>query len=64
MHAKIKKRDGRLVKFKAEKITNALAKAGAATVEFDVAAAKMLTIRVLNLAEKLFDNRIMTVEEI
>ena len=42
MHAKIKKRDGRLVKFNAEKITNAIAKAGAATGEFDVAAAKML----------------------
>jgi len=64
MHGKIKKRDGRLVKFNAEKITSAIAKAGAATEEFDVAAAKTLTIRVLSLAEKLFDNRIMTVEEI
>ncbi|MBU2055650.1 MAG: ribonucleoside triphosphate reductase [Proteobacteria bacterium] len=64
MHAKIKKRDGRLVKFNAEKITNAIAKAGAATGEFDGAAARMLTIRVLSLAEKLFDNKIMTVEEI
>ena len=31
MNIKIKKRDGRLVKFNAEKITNAIAKAGAAT---------------------------------
>jgi len=64
MRAKIKKRDGRLVKFNAEKITNAIAKAGAATGEFDSAGARMLTIRVLNLAEKLFDNKIMNVEEI
>ena len=64
MHAKIKKRDGRLVKFNAEKITNAIAKAGAATGEFDLSVSKMLTIRVLNLAEKVFDNRIINVEEI
>ncbi|MEI7671638.1 MAG: ribonucleoside triphosphate reductase [Syntrophales bacterium] len=64
MHAKIKKRDGRLLKFNAEKITNAIAKAGAASGEFDHAVAKTLTIRVLNLAEKIFDSRITTVEEI
>jgi len=64
MHAMIKKRDDRLVQFNAEKITSAIAKAGAATGEFDPAAAKMLTIRVLSLAEKLFDDRVMTVEEI
>src|SRR3990172_6760583 len=64
MHEKIKKRDGRLVKFNAEKITNAIYKAGMATEEFDLMQAKKLTIRVLNLAEKLFDGRIMTVEEI
>jgi len=32
---KVEKRDGRLVKFEAEKITSAIAKAGAATGEFD-----------------------------
>jgi len=64
MHAKIKKRDGRLLKFNAEKITRAIAKAGAATGEFDDAVAKTLTIRVLNLAESIFDSRITTVEEI
>jgi len=64
MHTKIKKRDGRLVKFNAEKITNAIAKAGAATGEFDVTGARNLTIKVLNLAERLFDHKIMTVEEI
>ncbi|MBA4395584.1 MAG: ribonucleoside triphosphate reductase, partial [Desulfobacca sp.] len=64
MHSKIKKRDGRLVKFNAEKITHAIGKAGAATGEFDLSQAKILTIRVLNLAEKIFDSRIITVEEI
>jgi anaerobic ribonucleoside-triphosphate reductase len=64
MHAEIKKRDGRLLKFNAEKITNAIAKAGAASGEFDHAVAKSLTIRVLNLAENVFDSRITTVEEI
>jgi ribonucleoside-triphosphate reductase len=64
MHKKIQKRDGRQVKFEAEKITNAIAKAGLATGEFEQGAAKKLTIRVLSLAEKLFDDKIMNVEEI
>jgi ribonucleoside-triphosphate reductase (formate) len=64
MNTKIKKRDGRLVKFNAEKITHAIAKAGAATDEFDIKEARKLTIKVLNLAEKLFDSRVLTVEEI
>ncbi len=64
MYTKIKKRDGRLVKFKAEKITNAIAKAGVATGEFDSREARKLTIKVLNLAEKLFDSRVPSVEEI
>jgi len=64
MNLKIKKRDGRLVKFNAEKITNAIAKAGNATGEFDVQEARKLTIKVLNLAEKLFDSKILSVEEI
>ncbi len=63
MHEKIRKRDGRLVKFNTEKITNAIEKAGAATGEFDGAIARKLTIKVLNLAEKLFDDKVMTVEE-
>ncbi|OPY87937.1 MAG: Anaerobic ribonucleoside-triphosphate reductase [Syntrophaceae bacterium PtaU1.Bin231] len=64
MYGKVKKRDGRLVQFDAEKITNAIEKAGAATGEFDIKVARRLTIRVLNLAEKLFDSKLMTVEEI
>ncbi|MCK9365036.1 MAG: ribonucleoside triphosphate reductase [Syntrophales bacterium] len=64
MPTQIKKRDGRLVKFDAEKITNAIAKAGAVTGEFDHKAAKKLTIRALNLAEEVFDGNAATVEEI
>ena len=64
MNIKIKKRDGRLVKFNAEKITNAIAKAGAATGDFDLKEAHKMTIKVLNLAEKLFDSKVLTVEEI
>ena len=64
MHKKIRKRDGRYVKFDASKITHAIAQAGKATGEFDYEAARILTIKVLNLAEKLFDSKIMTVEQI
>ena len=64
MHRKIRKRDGRLVRFDAAKITAAILKAGLATNEFDEKVAKRLTLRALNLSEKLFDDRIMTVEEI
>jgi len=64
MHNEIRKRDGRLVAFHADKITKAIAKAGSATGEFDEAMAGKLTIRVLNLAERVFDSKIMNVEEI
>ncbi|MCD6387384.1 MAG: hypothetical protein J7L30_03585, partial [Methanophagales archaeon] len=61
---KIRKRDGRIEEFKAEKITNAIAKAGAATGEFDREVAKKLTIKVLSLAEEVIKSDIPTVEEI
>ncbi|HEU19410.1 MAG TPA: ribonucleoside triphosphate reductase [Deltaproteobacteria bacterium] len=64
MHKKIRKRDGRYVKFDASKITNAIAQAGKATGEFNGEIAEKLTIKVLNLSEKLYDNRVMTVEQI
>ena len=64
MHSKIRKRDGRYVRFNAEKITNAIEKAGTATGEFDAKTARKLTIRVLNLAEKVFGDKIMGVEDI
>lgn len=53
MFQEIRKRDGRTVKFDAEKIVGAVRKAGAATSEFDEEAAKKLTIRVLDLAQQL-----------
>jgi anaerobic ribonucleoside-triphosphate reductase len=64
MLIQIKKRDGRTVKFDAEKISHAIAKAGAATGEFDLKVARRLTIKVLTLSERLFENSIATVEEI
>ncbi len=53
MNTKIKKRDGRLVKFNVEKITNAIAKAGAATGEFDLPEARKLTIQGFKSCRKI-----------
>jgi len=64
MQNTIRKRDGRLVPFDPEKITNAIAKAGNATGEFDTEAARKLTIKVLALAENIYNNSIFSVEEI
>ncbi|NWF53080.1 MAG: ribonucleoside triphosphate reductase [Nitrospirae bacterium] len=64
MFKRIKKRDGRIVKFDAERITNAIAKAGAVTGEFDRKTAERLTLKVLNLAEQVIQHKAPTVEEI
>ncbi len=64
MFEKIVKRDGRIVDFNSEKITQAILKAGRATGEFDIEVAKKLTVRVLNLAYQLIRDRTPTVEEI
>jgi len=64
MFKNIIKRDGRIVPFDPEKITNAIAKAGKATGEFDYETARRLTIKVLLLAEELICNRDPHVEEI
>ncbi|MCK9230985.1 MAG: ribonucleoside triphosphate reductase [Syntrophales bacterium] len=64
MHTVITKRDGREVPFVAEKITAAIARAGAATEEFDEKTALRLTIRVLNLADTLFRDAPLDVEGI
>lgn len=64
MLREIRKRDGRLVKFDADKITHAIAKAGAATEEFDQQASRKLTIKVLSVADRLFENSVVSVEEI
>jgi len=64
MFTEIEKRDGTIESFEAEKITNAIAKAGKATGEFDEKIAKKLTIKVLNLATQVIGEEPPTVEEI
>jgi len=64
MFEKIRKRDGRIVKFDPERITNAISKAGQATGEFGRDIAKKLTLRVLNLAQQAISDNIPSVEEI
>jgi len=64
MFTHIKKRSGRIVKFDGQKITAAIAKAGAATGEFDEAIAKKLAFRAINLAEQMIDVEMPTVEKI
>jgi ribonucleoside-triphosphate reductase len=61
---KIKKRDGRVVNFNTQKITDAIAKAGEATNEFDTEIAQKLTLKVLNLAQQAITQKIPTVEGI
>ena len=51
MFKKIVKRDGKIVDFNLDKITDAIAKAGAATEEFKHDRAAQLSEKVLKLAE-------------
>ncbi len=64
MFQAIIKRDGRIVKFDASKITNAIEKAGRATNEFSRDIAEKFTIKVINLAYQVFGEKIPTVENI
>ena len=52
MFKRIVKRDGKIVKFNPEKITDAITKAGLATEEFKSDRAKALTEKVLKRAEE------------
>ncbi len=66
---KIIKRDGQIVEFNAEKITNAIEKAGTATREFDKNTAKTLTEKVIELASHMLNSKqenlkLSSVEEI
>lgn len=62
---KIKKRDGRIVEFKQEKITSAIYKAGEATEEYNYRKAKQLSDRVIReLNKKYKSNEIPEVEKI
>ncbi|MDP3480988.1 MAG: anaerobic ribonucleoside-triphosphate reductase [Desulfoprunum sp.] len=60
----IRKRDQRLVPFQAEKITNALTKAGLVTGEIGMPEARRLTMQVLAIAQNMFSTEIPTVEDI
>ena len=64
MFKKIKKRDGKIVNFNPEKITDAIAKAGAATEEFKLDRAKALSEKVLKRAEETITVRTPSVEQI
>ncbi|MDD3236951.1 MAG: ribonucleoside triphosphate reductase [Candidatus Gastranaerophilales bacterium] len=66
---KILKRDGNVVEFNSDKITNAIVRAGLATKEFDKKTAKTLTEKVISLVSKLVKERqeehnISSVEEV
>jgi ribonucleoside-triphosphate reductase len=52
---KIEKRDGKIVKFEQERITNALEKAGAATGEYGRKIAEKLSDKVVEILNKQFD---------
>ena len=64
MFKKIKKRDGKIVNFNPEKITNAIAAAGSSTEEFKLDRAKQLAKKVLERAEKEITVRTPSVEQI
>ena len=64
MLKRIVKRDGKIVKFDPEKITEAIAKAGLATEEFKTDRAKALTKKVLEKAEKEITVRTPNVEQL
>ena len=64
MFKRIVKRDGKIVKFDPEKITEAIAKAGLATEEFKYDRAKTLADKVLKRAEETITVRTPNVEQI
>lgn len=64
MFEKIKKRDGRIIKFDPQKISWAIQRAGEATGEFGKNTVDRLTLEVLALAEKTIDKKVPGVEDI
>lgn len=64
MFKKIKKRDGKIVNFNPDKITEAIAKAGAQTEEFKYDRAKTLSDKVVKRAEETLTTRTPSVEQI
>ena len=61
---RIKKRDGRIVRFDIGKVSNAIERAGKATGEFERIIAEQLAEKAVCLAEKKITRRVPTVEEI
>lgn len=61
---KIKKRDGRTVKFDIDRISNAIERAGKETGEFERKVAEQLAEKVVRLAEKKIPRKVPAVEEI
>ncbi len=64
MFSMIRKRCGDIVSFDKSKIANAIAMAGAATGEFNLEMAEILTLRVVNLALQVISDEIPEVEKI
>ncbi|MFO7753357.1 MAG: ribonucleoside triphosphate reductase [Desulfobacteraceae bacterium] len=64
MFDKIKKRDGRVVEFDSSKISDAIAKAGEATGEFNGREAQKMTLKVITLARDLKLGPVPEVEEV
>lgn len=54
---KVVKRDGKIVEFNSEKITNAIEKAANATKEFDRSTAQNLTEKVIELTQELVERK-------
>lgn len=54
---KVVKRDGKIVEFNSEKITNAIEKAAQVTKEFDINTAKSLTQKVVELTQELVNRK-------
>lgn len=66
---KVVKRDGKIVEFNSEKITNAIVKAASVTKEFDANTAKSLTEKVVELTQSLIEKKsenlkVASIEEI
>lgn len=64
MYQKIKKRDGRIVKFNDKKIMSAIERAGLETGEFAEKEAYELTQKTIERAEALLKNKVPSVEQI
>lgn len=64
MYKHIVKRDGRIVKFNPDRITQALLEAGKSTGEFNGKVASRLTLQVINIAQDAIKRDTPTVEEI